>query len=278
VPPDHLLPERLGAVLAVLYLIFNEGYTASAGEALIRRELCAEAIRLGRALPELMPDEPEVGGLLALMLLHDSRRAARVSEAGEPVLLAEQDRSHWDRAEIAEGQRLVERSLRLARPGSYQLQAAIAALHAEAATADATDWPQIAALYALLAKVNPSPIVELNRAASVAMAEGPERGLALIDLPEVAGALDTYRWLHAARADLLRRLARFAEAGEAYRRALALAENGAERAHLTRRLREVKALTPDPLSLPWERGSKQAQQAAPHENSPSPTVGRGGRG
>jgi len=246
VPPDHLLPERLGAVLAVLYLIFNEGYTASAGEALIRRELCAEAIRLGRALPELMPDEPEVGGLLALMLLHDSRRAARVSEAGEPVLLAEQDRSHWDRAEIAEGQRLVERSLRLARPGSYQLQAAIAALHAEAATADATDWPQIAALYALLAKVNPSPIVELNRAASVAMAEGPERGLALIDLPEVAGALDTYRWLHAARADLLRRLARFEEAGEAYRRALALAENGAEQAHLTRRLREVKALTPRP--------------------------------
>jgi RNA polymerase sigma-70 factor, ECF subfamily len=246
VPPDHLLPERLGAVLAVVYLIFNEGYAASAGAALIRRELCAEAIRLGRALAELMPDEPEVGGLLALMLLHDAWRAARTSADGNPVLLEDQDRSRWDQAEIVEGRALVERSLRLARPGPYQLQAAIAALHAEAPTAEETDWPQIAALYGLLAQANPSPIVELNRAAAVAMAEGPERGLALIDRPEVAGPLDGYRWLHAARADLLRRLARFSDAALAYRRALELAENGAERAYLARRLTEVRPSLPAP--------------------------------
>jgi RNA polymerase sigma-70 factor (ECF subfamily) len=241
VPPDYLLPERLGAVLAVVYLIFNEGYAASAGAALIRRELCAEAIRLGRALAELMPDEPEVGGLLALMLLHDARQAGRVSADGEPVLLADQDRLRWDRAEIADGLVLVERSLRLARPGPYQLQAAIAALHAEAPSADSTDWCQIAALYGLLATADPSPVVELNRAAAIAMAEGPELGLALMDRPQVAEPLDSYLWLHAARADLLRRLARFDEAAAAYTRAAELADNAAERAFLERRLAEVRA-------------------------------------
>jgi RNA polymerase sigma-70 factor, ECF subfamily len=241
VPPDHRLPERLDAVLAVVYLIFNEGYTASAGEGLIRRELCSEAIRLGQALAELMPDEPEVGGLLALMLLHDARREARVSVNGAPVLLSDQDRSRWDWAKIERGKTLAQQALRLGRlnPGPYQLQAAIAAVHAEADSADKTDWQQIAELYKLLAISNPSPVVELNRAAAVAMASGPEYGLELIDRPEVAGALADYSWLHAARADLLRRLGRHAAAALAYTRALALTENGAERAYLAGRLAEV---------------------------------------
>jgi RNA polymerase sigma-70 factor (ECF subfamily) len=239
VPPDHLLPERLDGVLAVVYLIFNEGYSATAGDELIRRDLCSEAMRLGRALREVMPDEPEVSGLLALMLLHDSRRQARVSALdGAPVSLEEQDRSLWDQAEIAEGTALVERTLRVGRVGPYQLQAAIAAVHAEARSADTTDWPQIAALYELLARCSPSPVVELNRAAAVAMAEGPEHGLRLMDRSEVAEPLQAYRWFHASRADLLRRLGRTVEASAAYSRALELAENRDERAFILRRLRE----------------------------------------
>jgi RNA polymerase sigma-70 factor, ECF subfamily len=242
VPPDHLLPERLDGVLAVVYLIFNEGYAASAGEVLIRRELCSEAIRLGRAVREVMPDEAEVSGLLALMLLQDSRRLARDTgrDCG-PASLDEQDRSLWDHAEIAEGSALIEQTLRIGRAGPYQLQAAIAAVHAEAPTADATDWPQIAALYEVLASCDPSPIVQLNKAAAVGMAEGPQRGLQLMEAPEVAGPLESYRWFHSARADLLRRLGRASEAPAAYARALELAENAGERAYLRRRLAEVVA-------------------------------------
>jgi RNA polymerase sigma-70 factor (ECF subfamily) len=236
VPPDHLLPERLEGVLAVVYLIFNEGYSATSGESAIRRDLCAEAIRLGRALEQIMPDEPEVHGLLALMLLQDSRRPAR----GPLLTLEEQDRTLWDRAEIAEGSALLERTLRAGRVGMYQLQAAIAAVHADAATPEATDWPQIVALYDLLLSCNPSPVVELNRAAAVAMADGPLRGLELMNQSELANALKTYRWYHAARADLLRRLARNDEARLAYSRALELTENAAERAYLQRRLTEVQ--------------------------------------
>ena len=237
VPPDHLLPERLQAVLAVLYLVFNEGYSTTAGDALIRRELCAEAIRLGRVLVLLMPDEPEALGLLALMLLQDSRRDTRVSAGGELVLLEDQDRGRWDREEIDEGAGIVERAVRGGRPGPYQVQAAIAALHATAERPQDTDWGQIALLYGRLAELQPTPVVELNRAVAVAMAEGPERGFRLLE--PLARPLDRYHLFHSARADLLRRLGRNAESADAYRRALGFASNDVERRFLERRLAEV---------------------------------------
>jgi RNA polymerase sigma-70 factor (ECF subfamily) len=241
VPPDHLLPERLDSVLAVLYLIFNEGYEASAGDSLVRRELCAEAVRLGRVLAELMPDEGEALGLLALLLLHDARREARVGPAGELVLLEDQDRSRWDRAEIGEGVALLDRAVRRGPPGPYQLQACVAALHAAAETAEATDWRRIVEVYDRLMGVAPSPVVALNRAVAVAMVDGPAAGLALMDELDASGALAGYHLLHAGRADLLRRLGRVEQAAAAYRRALELTDNPVERAYLRGRLAEVEA-------------------------------------
>lgn len=272
VPPAANLAERLDSVLAVIYLIFNEGYAATAGENLIRHELCDEAIRLARvllgllnsghereqgnredpagdtAVPLLQETPPsayaEAIGLLALMLLHDSRRHARTGPQGELLLLEEQDRTSWDDAKITEGMALLERALALRNPGSYQVQAAISALHAQSAKAADTDWPQIAALYAELMRIIPSPVVELNRAVAVAMADGPLRGLALLERMEEREALAQYYPYHVACADLLRRAQRFDEAREAYRRALALCQNRAELSFLQRRMSELPEDSP----------------------------------
>jgi RNA polymerase sigma-70 factor (ECF subfamily) len=236
VPAPDLLPERTAAVLAVLYLMFNEGYAATGGADLVRRNLCDEAIRLARIMHTLMPGEVEVAGLLALMLLHHSRSSGRVSADGELVSLSDQDRSLWSAGEITEGVRVLEVALRSRRPGPYQIQAAIAACHAVAPDTEGTDWPQIAALYGELTRWTPSPVVELNRAVAVGMADGPAAGLALVDALAATGALAGYHLLPATRADLLRRLDRPAEAAAAYRVALDQVTNDAERAYLTRRL------------------------------------------
>jgi RNA polymerase sigma-70 factor (ECF subfamily) len=236
VPPADLLPERLDALLAVIYLIFNEGYCATSGDSLTRNDLCREAIRLCRILVDLMPESAEARGLLALMLLHDSRRETRLNAAGELVLLDNQDRTRWDQAKIREGIAILDEALTLYDPGPYQVQAAISALHAEAVTPEATDWRQIAALYGTLAVMTPSPVVEVNRAAAVAMAQSPSAGLALLHRIE---GVDDYYPYHVARADLLRRTNQREAAGDAYERALELCQNNAERAYLQRRLDEL---------------------------------------
>ncbi|HEY7685247.1 MAG TPA: RNA polymerase sigma factor [Gemmatimonadales bacterium] len=238
VPTREDLPSRLDAVLQVVYLVFNEGYSASSGTSLTRHDLSTEAIRLGRLLVELLP-EPEAVGLLALMLLHESRRAARTTPAGALVLLEEQDRSQWNRDQIVEGTALVERALMSRRFGPYSLQAAIAAVHAEAPVAAATDWAQIVGLYDVLFRADPSPVVELNRAVAVAMRDGPAAGLALIDAILARGELTDYHLAHSARADLCRRLGKQAEAATAYRKALDLSRQDPERRYLERRLRDI---------------------------------------
>ena len=244
VPEADQLPERLASVLQVIYLIFNEGYSASSGDRLIRQDVSTEAIRLARLLLQLLP-EPEAEGLLALLLLQDARRAARVSEEGELILLEEQDRSRWDRRQISEGCERVLRALASRRFGPYTLQAAIAAVHAEAETVECTDWPQIVGLYDALLDMSPSPVIELNRAVAVAMRDGPVQGLSLIDDLLERGALANYHLIHAARADLHRRLGHTKAARAAYQRALALAQQGPEQRFLSRRLAELDANSPE---------------------------------
>jgi RNA polymerase sigma-70 factor (ECF subfamily) len=249
VPPRHLLPERLGAALAVIYLIFNEGYAATTGDSLYRHELSAEAIRLGTVLTELMaqdkemPEEPEALGLLALMLLHDSRRDARTDGEGQLITLEEQDRSLWDREQITAGLAVLDRAYQMGQRGPYLIQAAISSLHAQAERPEDTDWRQIAALYASLNHITPSPIIALNHAVAVAMSEGPERGLQLLaELADNEDLLRGYHHFQAARADLLRRAGRWGEAAEAYEQALALVQNVVEEQYLTRRLDEMRMM------------------------------------
>ncbi|HEX6730494.1 MAG TPA: RNA polymerase sigma factor [Pyrinomonadaceae bacterium] len=239
IPALDVLPQRLQSVQAVIYLIFNEGYTATSGDDLVRKDLCAEAIRLGRLLCQLLPDEPENSGLLSLMLLQDSRRDARINAEGEFVTLEDQDRSLWDQKQIREGLQLIQKALGQQRIGSYQIQAAIAAVHAEAGTANETDWVQIVALYSELKRFNSSAVVALNHAVAVAMSEGPDRGLELIDVVASSGKLNDYYLFHSSRADLLRRTGRVTEAVEAYNHALALTENRVEQNYVRRRLGEI---------------------------------------
>jgi RNA polymerase sigma-70 factor, ECF subfamily len=244
VPSKEVLAERLDAVMAVIYLVFNEGYAASSGERLLRTDLCAEAIRLARILVALMPAEAEPRGLLAMMLLHDARREARIDERGELVLLEEQDRARWDRAQIAEGLSHSEAAIRADAHGPYAIQSAIAAVHSRAERADATDWRAIANLYARLIAIRPSPVIELNRAVAVAMADGPAAGLELIDAIAASGDLRDYYLMWSARADLLRRMNRWSEAAESYRAALARVGSAPERRFLRRRLEEMAAKKP----------------------------------
>ena len=260
VPPAHLLPERTSGVLAVLYLLFNEGYTATGGQRLVRHDLCDEAIRLARALAGLMPDEPEATALLALMLFHHARRAGRTNTAGEVVTLEHQDRTLWDQAQISEGTALLEAAVRRQRAGPYLIQAGIAQCHATAPTAAQTDWPVIARLYGMLAVLVPSAVVELNRAVAVGMADGPAAGLVLVDELVESGRLEGYYLLQATRADLLRRLGRAAEAADSYRAALGLAVNEAERRYLAGRLAEAENQGRRP-GLPKDRGELLANSA-----------------